>query len=418
MANSPENVARDAPSGPGSDASLDGLAAVHRSKALRARTLGAHEREPAERAGLVGHGQRLGSTGTFCWNAAEDEMVWSAQLYRLFEFEPTLPVTLTQVEARLDPEDVSLFRDSIHRARRTGSDFEHELRLRTSDHSVRYLHLVAQRAHDARCRVDYIGAVQDVTEQLVARQTLEAAQSELAHVNRVVSLGVLTASIAHEINQPLSGIVTSAGTCLRMLAAEPPNLDGARETARRTIQFGNRAAEVTKRLRAMFSRKGVTAESIDLNEAAREVIALSLNDLRENRVQVHRELADDLPFVTGDRVQLQQVIVNLVLNAMDAMSAVEDRPRQLTIRTEKDERDRVHLTVRDTGVGFEPSTAERLFDAFYTTKNWGMGIGLSVSRSMVESHGGRLWAVPNDGPGASFSFFLPGVSGSGPGHAA
>jgi signal transduction histidine kinase len=220
----------------------------------------------------------------------------------------------------------------------------------------------------------------------------------------------LTASIAHEVNQPLSGIVTNAGTCLRMLAADPPNVDGARETARRTIRDANRASDVITRLRALFSRKNATTESVDLNEATREVIALSSRELQRSRLTLRAELADDLPPVTGDRVQLQQVILNLLLNASDAMSGVDDRPRELVIRTEIDESNRVRLTVQDAGVGFEPQAVGRLFEAFYTTKSGGMGIGLSISRSIIESHHGRLWARPNDGPGATFSFSIPRAS--------
>jgi signal transduction histidine kinase len=217
----------------------------------------------------------------------------------------------------------------------------------------------------------------------------------------------LTASIAHEINQPLSGIVTNASTCLRMLAADPPNVDGARETARRTIRDANRASDVITRLRALCSKKETTIESLDLNEAIREVIALSLSELQRNRVILRTELADDLPLVTGDRVQLQQVVLNLLRNASDAMSAVDDRPRRMVITTEREEGDRVRLTVQDAGVGLDPQAMDRLFEAFYTTKNEGMGMGLSVSRSIIERHHGRLWAAPNDGPGATFSFSIP-----------
>ena len=246
-----------------------------------------------------------------------------------------------------------------------------------------------------------------MTERRLSEEALGKLRSELAHVARVASLGALTASIAHEVNQPLSGIITNASTCLRMLAADPPNVEGARETARRTIRDGNRASDVITRLRALFAKKDATTESVDLNEATREVIALSLSELQRSRVILRTELADDLPPVTGDRVQLQQVILNLLRNASDAMSGVEDRPRQLVIRTERDEGDRVRLTVQDAGVGFDPQAADRLFDAFYTTKSDGMGIGLSVSRSIIESHQGRLWATPNDGPGATFSFSIP-----------
>jgi C4-dicarboxylate-specific signal transduction histidine kinase len=191
-----------------------------------------------------------------------------------------------------------------------------------------------------------------------------------------------------------------------MLDADPPNLDGARETARRTIRDGNRASDVITRLRTLFSKKEFALEPLDLNEAAREVIALSLSELQRNRVTVQAELFDPLPPVRGDRVQLQQVILNLIRNAADAMAGVDARPRQLTIRTERDE-DRVRLSVQDVGVGLEPQNVDKIFVPFFTTKTDGMGIGLSVSRSIIESHNGRLWAAPNDGGGATFSFSIP-----------
>ena len=264
----------------------------------------------------------------------------------------------------------------------------------------------------AHCRDDngpreYIGAVQDVTPRRLSEEALEKVRSELAYVSRATSLGVLTASIAHEVNQPLAGIVTNASTCLRMLAADPPDVDGARETARRTIRDGNRASDVMTRLRALFSKKEFSLESLDLNEATREVIALSLSDLQRHRVILQSELADDLPTITGDRIQLQQVILNLLRNASDAMAHVLDRPRQLLITTKREDPAHVRVTVRDTGTGLPPESLDSLFDAFYTTKSGGMGIGLFVSRSIVERHQGRLWAEPNDGPGATFSFSIP-----------
>jgi len=248
---------------------------------------------------------------------------------------------------------------------------------------------------------------EDVTERRLAEEALNETRSELAHMARVAMLSTLTASIAHEVNQPLSGIVTNASTCLRMLDGNPPNVEGARETARRTIRDGNRASEVITRLRALFNKRNATFEVFDLNEAAREVIALSLSELQRNRVILREELLDSLPPISGDRIQLQQVMLNLVRNASDAMSTVEDRPRELLITTEDDEGNRVCLRVKDTGIGFEPKSADRLFEAFYTTKNDGMGIGLSMSRSIIEAHQGRLWAIPNEGPGATFAFSVP-----------
>jgi C4-dicarboxylate-specific signal transduction histidine kinase len=255
--------------------------------------------------------------------------------------------------------------------------------------------------------LEYIGAVQDVTKRRLSEEALGEVRSELAHVARVASLGALTASITHEVNQPLSGIITNASTCLRMLAADPPNVEGARETARRTIRDGNRASDVITRLRALFSKKVPTNDPVDLNEATHEVITLLRSEFQRSRVILRAELDDEIPPVTGDRVQLQQVILNLLLNASDAMSSIDDRPRQLVIRTEREEDDRVRLSVQDAGVGFKPQDEVRLFDAFYTAKNGGMGMGLSVSRSIIESHHGRLWAALNNGPGAKFSFSIP-----------
>jgi len=356
---------------------------------------------------FLAEAQRLSSTGSFSWRVATDDITWSAQLYRMFGFDEGLPLTLELIGTRVHSDDIPLFYEMIDRARGVGTDFEYEHRLQMPDHSIKYLHMVAHGIRHQDGGVEYIGAVQDVTRRRLAEEALGKARSELAHVARVTTLGVLTASIAHEVNQPLSGIVTNASTCLRMLAADPPNLEGARETARRTIRDGHRASEVITRLRALFGKKNATAEVVDLNDATREVIALLLSGLQKDRVILRPELADDLPPVTGDRVQLQQVVLNLILNASDSMSGVDDRPRQLVIRTERDEDDHVRLTVQDAGVGFDPQGVERLFEAFYTTKSDGMGIGLSVSRSIIESHHGRLWAASNDGPGATFSFSLP-----------
>jgi signal transduction histidine kinase len=356
---------------------------------------------------FLAEAQRLSLTGSFSWRVTTDEITWSDQLYRIFEFDQGMPMTLELIGTRVHPEDMPLLHDMIERARCAGTDFEHEHRLLMPDQSIKYLHMVAHGTRDEDGRLEYIGAVQDVTARRLSEQALGKAQSELAHVARVTALTTLTASIAHEVNQPLSGIITNASTCLRMLAADPPDVDGARETARRTIRDGNRASDVIARVRALFTKKESATESVDLNEAAREVIALSLSELQRSRVILRPEFADDLPPVTGDRVQLQQVILNLLVNASDAMSGVDDRPRQMVIRTERDEGDRVRLTVRDAGVGLEPGGVDKLFEAFYTTKSGGMGIGLSVSRSIIESHHGRLWAAPNDGPGASFSFSIP-----------
>jgi C4-dicarboxylate-specific signal transduction histidine kinase len=230
---------------------------------------------------------------------------------------------------------------------------------------------------------------------------------ELAHASRIATLGQLSASIAHELNQPLTGVITNCRTCLRMLTAGPGNPDAAREVVRRTLRDGERAVAIVARLRALFTKKEPATEPVDLNEATREVIALSLGELEKDGVLLRTELSDELPLVAGDRIQLQQVVLNLIRNALDAMSTVDDRRRELLIRTHCDDAGGVRLSVTDAGVGFDPLTANRLFEAFYTTKADGMGVGLSVSRSIVENHGGSLSAILNDGPGATFSFAVP-----------
>jgi signal transduction histidine kinase len=357
---------------------------------------------------LLERTQQLSSTFCFSWRVATAEISCSKEFSQLFELDPAdARVTLELIGARIHSEDLPSFHEMIDRARSGVSDFDFEYRLRLPDNSVKYLRVVAHRTRDQEGQLEYIGAVQDVTHRRHTEEAVARLRAELAQAARVTSLGVLTAAIAHEVSQPLAGIVTNASTCRRMLAVDPPDVEGARETARRTIRDAERASEVVKRLRALFCKKGAASESLDLNEATRELVALSLSELERNKVIVRTELGGELPPVQGDRVQLQQVILNLLLNASDAMSGVDDRPRQLVIKTERDEDDRVRLSVRDTGIGFEPQGMDRLFDAFYTTKSTGMGIGLYVSRSIIERHKGRLWATSNDGPGATFSFSIP-----------
>ncbi len=232
------------------------------------------------------------------------------------------------------------------------------------------------------------------------------ARLQFVHVERLAMLSAMTASITHEVSQPISGFLTNSHTCARMLASDPPNVTGATETIRRSIRDANRANEVVKRLRAMFAKQAPTIESVDLNDAAREVIAMALAELRQRGALLQTDFAESLPAISGDRVQLQQVILNLLLNAADAMVGIEDRPRTLRVQTERNG-DTVTLTVRDVGVGLDPRGTEKLFEPFHTTKPHGLGIGLSISRSIIESHKGKLWARANDGPGATFGFSIP-----------
>jgi PAS domain S-box-containing protein len=363
-------------------------------------------------AALMARVEQLSSTGGFCWRPEAGSITWSEQLYRIFGFDPGVPITIDMIAARFHPGDLHLLHDMIEQAQ-DGKDFEFEHRLLRPDGSLRYIHMQAHATRDSQGALDYIGAVQDTTERQESEDALLALRAELAHLSRVNSQGALTASIAHEINQPLAGIITNASTGLRMLSAEPPNVEGALGTVRRTIRDGHRASEVMARLRALFSKNAVTTAPVDLVEATHEVIELLQSEIRNKRIVVHLRTAEDLPPVTGDRMQLQQVVLNLLLNAMEAMNGVDERPRQMRVSIQRDDgddadgRDGVRLAVTDSGVGFDAQHAARLFDPFFTTKREGMGIGLSVSRRIIESHGGRLWASANADGGATFTFFIP-----------
>jgi PAS domain S-box-containing protein len=350
--------------------------------------------------------QRLSQTGSFTWDVHADEHTWATEIYRIFGLEPGSKVTMPMIQAAIFPEDMAAVEAVIGRAL-LGEDFELVFRILTNSGALKHAHVVGHRSEHITDRPVFHGAIHDVTQSRVAEEALNRARSELAHAARVMTLGALTASIAHEVNQPLSGIITNASTCLRMLAADPPNIDGVRTVIQRTLRDGNRASEVIQRLRSLYTRKQSRIEPVDLNDAAREVLTLSSSELQTHRVILRNDFDERLPAVRGDRVQLQQVILNLVLNATDAMRGVEDRPRNLLVETAWEDETRIRLSVRDSGVGIDPQSLEKVFDAFYTTKSDGMGIGLAISRSIIESHEGRLWAHPNDGPGATFSFSIP-----------
>ena len=292
---------------------------------------------------------------------------------------------------------------------RSGSGFTMEARfLRARDRTYRWhLNRAVAVRDSAGNIIRFVGTSTDIEDLKATQEELHNTQAALAHMTRVMTMGELMASIAHEINQPLAGIITNASTCMRMLSSDEPNLEGALETVRRTIRDANRASEVITRLRALFAKKDTAAEPVDLTEATREVLALCSSELQRKGALLRSELASDLPVVVGDRIQLQQVILNLLTNASDAMLGIDDRSRELLIKTELDEDGLVCVSVRDSGVGFDPQDAEKLFTSFYTTKPQGMGIGLSVSRSIIQSHHGRIWAAVNEGPGATFSFAIP-----------
>jgi PAS domain S-box-containing protein len=296
------------------------------------------------------------------------------------------------------------WKETMEEVRRSGSLII-ESQHRRKDGSVFPVEI---NANYIRLDRDYhVAVVRDTTERERAEEALRQTQAELSHVSRVMTVGALTASIAHEVNQPLAAVVTNGNACLRWLAREVPDVEEARAAVERVIKEGQRAGEVIRRIRALAQRTDPQAAWLDLNDVIREVVALMHGEARQPRVALWTDLAGGLPPVLGDRVQLQQVLLNLLINGIEAMQAVMDRPWELWIRSQRHDVDTVLVAVQDAGIGLDPQQMARLFDPFFTTKPGGMGIGLAISRTIIEAHGGRLWATPNDGPGATFQFTLP-----------
>jgi len=353
---------------------------------------------------FLAEGQRLSRTGSFSWRVATDEITWSDELYRIYELAPETTITFEVIRTRVHPEDVSLFEKMVQQARNGSDDFEWQYRLLMPDRSIKYMHAVARAFLDNDGELEYIAALQDVTERRVAEQALDKVRSELAHAARVMSLGELTASIAHEINQPISAAVTSAGACLRWLNRDQPDVQRAREAAMRIENDGRRASEIIAHLKS-FYKKDISPqrEMVSVNDLVGEMLVLLRSEADRHSVAMTTQLAADLPSVNGDRVQLRQVLMNLMLNGMEAMS---ERGGELKISTKHESGD-VTLSVTDTGVGIPADKLEEIFNAFVTTKSGGTGMGLAISSTIIESHGGRLWATLNLGPGATFQFTLP-----------
>jgi PAS domain S-box-containing protein len=374
------------------------------------------EREAALRRSetYLSEAQRLSQTGSFGWDVESGKIYWSQETFRIFEYDPATKPGLELILQRTHPADRSLVRELIDRVSAERKDFDFEHRLLSPDGSVKYLRVVGHPStREKSGRFEFIGAVTDITERKRAEKALKEkeaslykTQSELAHVSRVTTMGELAASIAHEVNQPLVGVVANASAGLRYLDWDTPNLAEAKEAIRAIIRDGNRAAEVISRMRALFKKTHPVKEALNINEAIEEVVLLTQGEARRNKVKLRVEPYTNLALVMADRVQIQQVLMNLILNGIQAMSEVQDRERVLVVRAQSGEGDEIRVAVRDCGIGIAPGDMERIFDAFHTTKPGGMGMGLSISRSIVESHGGRLWATPNDGPGVTFQFTL------------
>jgi PAS domain S-box-containing protein len=356
--------------------------------------------------------QRLTHTGSWAWNVARRENVhWSQEQYRLFGLDPeSNSPSFEKAFQRIHPEDHATFNKVIERAIRERSDFEVDFRIVLPDGSTKYSRSVGHPVFSASGElVEFVGTGIDMTERRQAekeRERLRQVQADLAHINRATTMGELTASLAHEINQPIAAAATDARTCLRWLTREQPDMEEARESAARMVNAVTRAADIISRLRQLFKKGAPQTSLVDVSEVIQEMVVLLGSEASRHSVSILTELSEDLPRVAADRVQLQQVLMNLMLNGIEAMQDTKGGG-QLTIRSLRGESGQLLISVSDTGMGLPPDQADQIFNAFFSTKAQGTGMGLSISRSIIESHGGRLWATSNSGRGATFNFTLP-----------
>jgi PAS domain S-box-containing protein len=362
--------------------------------------------------GYLAEAQRLSHTGSWASIPAKGEIRYlSEECYRVLGFDPrSEELRYDTFFQRIHPDDQAKVREAVETSGRDKVEFELDYRFVRPGGELRDIHVIGHPVLSASGDVvEFVGTVMDVTERRRAeeeRERLREAQADLARVNRVTTMGELTASLAHEVNQPIGAAVTNANTCIRWLAGENPNIDEARAAALRTVKDGRRAAEIISRIRLLFKKGTAERELVDVNEVIREMIVLLHAETTRYKVFVETDLAQALSAVLADRVQLQQVMMNLIMNSIDAMKDVEGN-RVLAIKSQRAEDGKILVTVSDTGVGLPQEQKDQIFNAFFTTKPHGTGMGLSISRSIVESHGGRLWATSNSPSGASFCLTLP-----------
>jgi PAS domain S-box-containing protein len=356
--------------------------------------------------------QRLTHTGSGAWRVPGwDALYLSEEWYRIYGFDPKQGLSAWKDRLqRMHPEDLAKVQETKDRAIWEKSDYEVDHRIILPDGTVTYTHTVGHPVLNASGDVEqFVCTMMDVTERKQAeeaREALRLAQADLARVNRVTTMGELSASLAHELSQPITASLLDARTCLRWLSRHPPDIEEAGAAATRIVQEGKRAVDIISRIRQLFGKGTSQRELVDVNEIIREMIVLLRGEATQNNILVVTDLGADLPQVMADRVQLQQVLMNLIINGIEAMKDA-DRTRELAIKSLRAEADRVLVSVNDTGVGLPPQQIEEIFNAFFTTKPHGTGMGLRISRSIIESHGGRLWAADNSSRGASFYFTLP-----------
>jgi signal transduction histidine kinase len=344
--------------------------------------------------------QRLSHTGSFGWDTGTGNITWSKELYRIYEIDPEVKPTVDLALQFAHPGDWEIVRHEIA----DKQEFHGECRMLMSDGTIKHVNVHTRRVKYPSGDEEIIGALMDITAARQAQEALQSARAELAHVAGVVALGEMGASIAHEVNQPLGAIVTNGSACARWLSRNPPDIDRALAAVQRVIRDASRASEVIGRVRDLARNTRPEVTQLDINATIHEAIGLIKGEILRHGVTMQLELAPGLRLVCGDRIQLQQVIINLAINAAQAMAMIADRVRMLIIRSMPYEGSDVLVAVEDAGIGMDPTDLGRLFNPFYTTKSDGMGIGLSVCRSIIQAHGGRIWASPNAGPGMTFQF--------------
>jgi PAS domain S-box-containing protein len=351
--------------------------------------------------------QRLSHTGASAYNSTTI-LYWSEETYRIFGFDPRDGLPSREVVwQRIHSDDRIRVRAEDEDAQNGKGGFSSEFRIVLPDGLVKYIESISQPVFSTNGElVEVVATHIDVTERKRAEEAYREAQLELAHANRIATMGQLTSSIAHEVNQPITAAVTYALAARRLLSAQPPNFHEVDDVLSLIVKEGNRAGEVIGRIRALIKKAPVRKDAVEINDAILEVIALTRTEAANNSVSVRTRLAEDLPRVQGDRVQLQQVLLNLIINAIEAMREVGAEERELLIGT-RNEPDGVSVEVRDSGPGFALASLDRVFEAFYTTKPGGLGLGLSICRTIIEAHNGRLWASPNVPRGAIFGFIAP-----------
>jgi PAS domain S-box-containing protein len=356
--------------------------------------------------------QRISHTGSWRWKVDTGEISWSAEVGRIHKFDPATPLPSAAVFMEMvHAADRPAFQEALDRALRERSRFHHEYRIVLLDGSVKHLYIVGRPDLAGSGELEYVGVVMDITERRRAEEALRGAQAELARAGRLTMMGELAASIAHEINQPLTAIVASGSAGLHWLNRETPDLDQARDALSRIVRDGARAGEVIRGLRALARKSGPQLTRLDIDDTINEVLALTHSEVRRHGVALHTDLAAGARPVMGDRVQLQQVLLNLILNGLDAMRAITDRPKELAVSSGLTEPGSVLVSVEDSGTGLDPAIAPRIFEPFVTTKADGLGMGLSICRSIIEAHGGRLWVSPREPHGTTLRFTVPTDNG-------